>query len=254
MHPEVDQYAFLVSPIHKMDPRLKILSLLIVAFSFAWLKTPFFSSIALLFSFSLIIISHLPLGFVIKRLGHIMLFLVPFFFFLPLTVPGETLFSFLRFHVTYQGLQLALLLFLKGIAIVLLIFPMLATQPFHYTIKAIEKLGMPIKLVWMLAFAYRYLFVALGELRNMRLNLRARGFVSKNNFFTLKILGNLVGTILIRSLERTERIQRAMIARGFNGKIEILNSFKAKRVDFFKALVILFIGLFISFGEFFWKR
>lgn len=82
------------------------------------------------------------------------------------------------------------------------------------------RLGMPRVFVVQLMFLYRYFFVIGDEgVRMMRgvemrsAGLRALGFGT---------YGMLVGQLLLRAMERAQRIYRAMVARGFEGEIHVL--------------------------------
>ena len=66
----------------------------------------------------------------------------------------------------------------------------------------------------------------------------SRGWVKKTSLSTLKIMGNLVGMLLVRSFERTEHIRDAMVSRGYNGGLKILDEFALCSKDFFKASLI----------------
>ena len=69
----------------------------------------------------------------------------------------------------------------------------------------------------LLFFVYRYLFVLIEEAAAMQQARDARSFGRKS--YPLKVWGTLVGQLLIRTFDRAERISRAMLARGFTGRI-----------------------------------
>ena len=76
--------------------------------------------------------------------------------------------------------------------------------------------------------------------------MKARGFVKKPNIYTMKVMGGFVGTLLIRSFERTERIYKAMLSKGYQGEFLTLVEFNAGSKDVIKAVLVLAvsIGLF----------
>jgi len=45
------------------------------------------------------------------------------------------------------------------------------------------------------------------------------------------ILAYLVGMLLIKSIDRADRIRKAMLCRGFHGKFYILSHFELQRTD-----------------------
>jgi cobalt/nickel transport system permease protein len=85
---------------------------------------------------------------------------------------------------------------------------------------ALEKLGAPKVFAVQLLLLYRYLFVLIDE--GARL-VRARALRSfGRRGMGMKIFGNLAGQLLLRTLDRAQRIHLAMLCRGFDGDIRML--------------------------------
>ncbi len=84
---------------------------------------------------------------------------------------------------------------------------------------ALERLGVPQVFVMQLLFLYRYLFVVADEGARMRraVALRAGG----RRAMSLRVYGSLVGRLLMRSMDRAQRVHRAMLARGFDGEVRL---------------------------------
>jgi cobalt/nickel transport system permease protein len=72
-----------------------------------------------------------------------------------------------------------------------------------------------------------------------------RGFKPKTNFHTYKTFGYLIGMLLIRSYERSERIWNAMLCRGFQGRFYLLDHFKieARDVIFLTVMSLILMGI-----------
>jgi cobalt/nickel transport system permease protein len=49
----------------------------------------------------------------------------------------------------------------------------------------------------------------------------------------LRTIGNMIGTLFIRSYERGERVYAAMMARGFDGQTRTLESLSFRQLDVF---------------------
>ena len=96
----------------------------------------------------------------------------------------------------------------------------MACTGLHRLGRGMEQLGVPRVFVMQLLFLYRYLFVISDEaLRILRgVVLRANGLAS----LPLPVYGSLTGQLLLRSMDRADRIYRAMQARGFDGEIRVL--------------------------------
>lgn len=94
-------------------------------------------------------------------------------------------------------------------------------------LRALRSLGVPRIIVATVLFMYRYIFVIVDEA--MRL-LRARESRSARAgrgsggpvAWRAKVLGNMVGSLFLRSYERSERVFAAMTARGFRGEVRPL--------------------------------
>jgi cobalt/nickel transport system permease protein len=71
-----------------------------------------------------------------------------------------------------------------------------------------------------LLFLYRYLFVVGDEGGKMFRSVELRS--EKARPLGLRTYGSLIGTLLLRSMDRAERVYRAMVARGFDGEIRVL--------------------------------
>jgi len=85
----------------------------------------------------------------------------------------------------------------------------------------LEQLGVPRVFVMQLLFLYRYLFVVANEGQKMLRSLALRSGGART--LRLRVYGSLVGHLLLRSMDRAERVHRAMVARGFDGEIRVLH-------------------------------
>lgn len=101
----------------------------------------------------------------------------------------------------------------------------------------LDRLGLPRVFVVQLLFLYRYLFVVADEGSRM-----ARGVAMRaggRSALRLRGYGSLVGHLLLRSMDRAERVHRAMVARGFEGELRVLRPSPFRVADGFFVLVCL---------------
>jgi len=58
----------------------------------------------------------------------------------------------------------------------------------------------------------------------------------------LRVYGSLVGHLLLRSMDRADRVHRAMVARGFDGEIRVLRPsvFRWQDLAFVAACLLFF--------------
>jgi len=247
MHlPEIDKYAGLHSVFHSWDPRVKIISLTFLIISIAFLPNLLLASVGFIIAIVFVFLSKIPFTFVLKQLQWVMGFLLFFLIVMPMTVAGDEIVKINFITISWKGLNLALLITLRAISICLLIFPMVGTTKFHKSLKALQRLKFPNKLIQIIMFTYRYIFIIMGEARKMFTAAKARLFKKRTNIFTLKIIGNLTGMLFIRAFERTQRIYSAMASRGYNGSLKILDEFNLCEKDFIKAFFIIALGISLN--------
>jgi cobalt/nickel transport system permease protein len=136
--------------------------------------------------------------------------LVPF-------LSGETVIWHLGGLNLYQeGCIAVLVIICRFLAIMTITLVLFGTSTFLTTIRAMRSLGLSRILTDMLLLSYRYLHEISEDLGKMQTAMRLRGFSGKKlNWRTLGLLASLLGTMLIRSHERSERVYRAMQLRGY---------------------------------------
>ncbi len=247
MHlPEIDKYAELNSVFHSWDPRVKIASLSFLILSLALLQDILSAFLGLVLAVSFVFLSRLPFSFVLKQLRWVIFFSLCLFVVMPLTVPGEEIVGLNLVTISREGLRLSSLIALRAISICMLIFPMMGTMKFHKTLKALEKLKVPHKLIQLTMFTYRYIFVLWEELRRMSVAAKSRLLKKRANIHTLRIMANLIGMLFIRSFERTQRVHRAMVSRGYKGHLITQYEFQLSGKDFFKAFFVIIAALILA--------
>jgi cobalt/nickel transport system permease protein len=244
VHPEIDRYAHLESPIHSWDPALKLAGFTLYVFALASLGTLLGTLAGLAVSLLLLRLSRISIAFTLDLLKPLLFFLVPFFLLLPLRIERHG--ADLGVGWDWDQVRVASVLSLRAFAIALAIFPMFGTAPFHLSMKSLQDLGVPKMLVQSLLFTYRYLFVYLEQLRKMKVAMRSRGFQPKFDLRTFKTYGYQVGMLLVTSYEQTERILSAMKSRGYDGTLRLLYQPRRVPLDWWKfaAMTALVICLF----------
>ena len=251
MHlPEIDKYAHLKSVFHSWDPRVKLVCFSFLILSIALLPNLLTASLGFVLAIILVFISRIPFSFVLGNSRWVILFVLFFFIIMPLTVPGKILVRLNFVTISWEGLRLACLIALRAISICMLIFPMIGTMGFHKTLKALSRLRVPNKIIQMIMFTYRYIFVFIGESRRMFIAAKARLFKKRTDIPTLRVTSNLISMLFIRGFERTQYIYNAMASRGYKGNLEILDEFKLCVKDFLKAFLIIIIAIIFSLTRF----
>jgi cobalt/nickel transport system permease protein len=244
-HFDIDEYAELRSPVHDFDPRAKLICIFILMISIVLLSDLLILVIGLFIAIGLVLLSKLPFLFILRRLKWVALFMFAVLVLLPLTVGHTSILSFYFINIYEEGLFLAITIALKAFTVVLLIFPALSTMKFVTFIKALEKLRLPNKLVQIITFTYRYIFVLSNELKRTLTSIETRSYSRRSMGFRLRVLSNAIGMLLVRSYERGERIFQAMLARGYSGSLKTLEKFRMRSVDWAKGCAIIFIAIIL---------
>lgn len=240
---DIDRFSHVASPIQRWDARFKVGALGFLALMVAMLKTLPAAFLALAVAVVILAISALPLHFISHGLSFILVFLLPFFVIMPFTYPGEGSLQVLGLPFAWEGLRLATLIFTKALTIVLLSFAIFGSSRFDLSMLALQHLRVPRVVVQMLLFTYRYTYVFLEEMKRMHTSMRARGFVPATDRRTLKVYGHFIGTLLVRSFERTERVYKAMLSKGYQGELHSLVQFQAVPADYWKSLLAIVIAV-----------
>lgn len=240
----IDTYSKRDSLLHRLDPRTKIIVFL--GFVIMVVLTPpkqfiTFSQYGLLI-LGLVILSRIPVWFYISRALLVIPFVLMIVIFVPFLKEGQPAFRidlwFIHAQVTYEGLMVCWNVLVKSVSSVLLITLLVATTPFNDILHGLAHLRVPRVLITMVSFMYRYLFVLLDETERMqhaRLSRWFGGYLLRQ----IKVIGNMIGLLFIRSYERSERIYASMLARGFDGSIRRIDNLKFRAADAVFAAVIV---------------
>lgn len=217
----IDQYANLDSPLHRWEPRSKLIALmgLIVAFSFVrdWRFAPLMIAVTA----GLYALSRLPVNFLITRLRYPGYFLLIMGAILPFFAGETALIRVGPIAVYEEGLLSFLLIAVRFGCILTVGLVLFGTVPFLTTVKTMRALGLPATLADMMLLSFRYLFEIGDTLHRMEIAMRLRGFNARRfNLSGLQTLAALAGSLLIRSFEQSERIYHAMILRGYGYQID----------------------------------
>lgn len=197
---------------------------------------------ALAGAIGLVALARLPIHDLRHRLLHVEGFMAVLLVLLPFTTPGHPLWTAGPLSLSQEGLRHALVVALKVNIAVLTIFALLAALEPVRLGHAAARLGVPLKLVHLFLFVVRYVALLRGEAGRLLEAMRARAFVPAASRHCWRSLGNLAGMMLVRALERAERVDEAMRCRGFSGRFPLVGEDTAHRGDLvFAGLTGLFL-------------
>jgi len=237
---------------HELDPRVKIIVAALFSTVVAISDRTEMLLAALLFSICCVMVSCLPLKRVVRRLLLVNGFILLLWILLPFTYPGKTLFSLGPLDASGEGIRYALSITIKSNTIILACIAFLGTTPVFTLAHALRHLYLPDKLIQLLFFSYRYIHVIYLEYVRLLNAMKVRCFHPRSNVRTYKAYAHLVGMMLLKSYERSERVYSAMLCRGFRGEFWVLDHFSLKKRDLISLILMLLCitGLgFLQWGK-----
>ena len=236
-HSFLDKYSGLNSPIHRLDARTKILSLfcLIVI----CVSTPPQAHLAFLGYFvvlaTALAFSRVPLGYILRRSLVIIPFVVMVAVFIPFLKPdgpsGGYNLGIGTLRVSRSGLLVFWNVLAKSYVAVLSVILLSATTRFSKLLRGFEQLKIPKIFIMLAGFAYRYVFVLVDELERMKRARDSRCYGGKWLWHS-KVIGQMIGTLFLRSYQRGERVYVAMVSRGFDGRAVSLGRTQFRPADY----------------------
>ncbi|MEM3012849.1 MAG: cobalt ECF transporter T component CbiQ [Candidatus Hadarchaeales archaeon] len=238
-HHFLDQYSDRASPLHSLDPRVKILTFL--SFVVVVVLTPLTPPSRFLFYalllFSLVLLSRVHPGFLLKRSAVVLPFVGLVAVGLPFLGGSGGSYNLGPFHVTHSALLIFANVLLKSWFSVMVMGLLVSTTPFTRLLRGFQSLGLPALFTTILSFMYRYLYLLTDEFERMTRARDSRAW-RMGRLERMRVTGNMVGAAFLRSYERGERVYLAMRARGFDGGIRVMREPRMGGPDF------LFLSLF----------
>ncbi|MDH7487758.1 MAG: cobalt ECF transporter T component CbiQ [Anaerolineae bacterium] len=244
----LDQYHRGESLVHRLDARLKVL--LTLGFVIACSLTPAggwrtFAALALLWLVS-VLAARVPLPLLLRR----SLVALPFALAamtLLVTTPGAPLLRppLAALTVTDAGLVAFLSVLLRSWLSLLMALLLSATTTFPDLLVALRTLRVPRTLVAVVAFMLRYLFVLGDEALRLLRAREARSAAAAGQRaggamrWRARVAGGMVGSLFLRSTERSERIFQAMASRGYQGEIRALTPPRLRPADVLVGLLFV---------------
>ena len=202
-HVVLDQWSRRASPLHRRDPRSKIIPLLIflVVLATAHRLLPAISAGLFAMLCTALLWARVPLADVLARAC--------------LVLPFTLVFAVVSWIAGDPARAEALVMksYLSALAVLLVV----STTPMPLLLRGIELLGAPRFLLMVTQFLYRYLFVISEEAQHMR-----KAAVSRGGSF--RAAAGALAVLFARSYKQAGEIHNAMLARGFQGRFRPLSA------------------------------
>lgn len=224
----IGQYYPTNSPIHKLDPRVKILSTFAYIISLFIIDSYTGYLLIALFVYGLTKISKIPLKFILKGLKAIFIIIL---FTVALNVfmaPGDTILYELGWaKVTLEGVQLAIkmvarlvLLIVGSSLLTLTTSPIELTDGIEALLNPFRKIGVPAhEIAMMMSISLRFIPILLEETDKIMKAQMARGadFETGGLIKRAKALIPILVPLFISAFRRADELAMAMEARCYRG-------------------------------------
>jgi cobalt/nickel transport system permease protein len=220
----LDTLASRQTPVHRLDPRAKLITTLVFIITVVSFGKYEIAALLPFFIYPVILCAagNVPPGYLLKKLILVAPFAVMIGIFNPL-LDREILMQLGDRGISggWVSFVSILLRFVLTVGAALIL---IAVTGFNAVCAALEKLGVPRVFTVQLMFLYRYLFVLVDEASRLvrARSLRAVGSGAGG----LKAFGSMVGHLLLRTMDRAQRIYLAMCCRGFDGEIHTTTALK----------------------------
>lgn len=155
---------------------------------------------------------------------------------------GEVLWSWGVFKITTVGLTVLGSVTIKALLSLLMLNVLTLTTSIPALLNALASLRVPPLLVATLASMYRYISVLVSEFNAMRRAAASRN-LSGSDRWQRRVIGNMMGSLFIRTYERGERVYRAMQARGYQGVPVVENVSSGGRRDLLALTLTVLVAL-----------
>lgn len=218
-------------PLHRIDPRVRIICATVFAITLvACHRLPVLLGgviVALIVATAF----RMPVRKTARRMAAMDGFILIMVLFLPFTTPGDPIVTVAGFGASIDGLRHAAEIAIRANAVVLVLLTLVGTMEPVVLGHALHHLRVPRMLVHLLMFTARYIDVLHAEYLRLRQAMKTRGFRPANTRHSWRSFGYLVGMMLVRAFDRSERILKAMKCRGFTGHVPLFNHFRLDQAD-----------------------
>lgn len=232
------------SPWHHLAPRTRLLCALLFVFATAlsphgrwWTWAIYGLGLLLLVS-----LSRVTLPVLLRRVAVESTFIGVVLLGTLFREGGTVLWQWGWFQITSVGLLILGSVACKALLCLLMVNLLVLTTSIPDLLQALVALKTPPLLVAIFASMYRYINVLVEEFNTMRRAAASRNLMS-NPYRQRLVIGNMIGSLFIRTYDRGERIHQAMLARGYTGLPPAATKVQVERRDIWGLTMIVLLLL-----------
>lgn len=256
------QYYQTESVIHRLDPRVKLVTTICFIISLFIVDNWIGYLIAILFLALVIRLSRVPVKFMVRGMKSILFLLIVAGCFNLFLTPGEVIVSFWKLKITKEGIFLASFMALRLILLIMGSSVMTLTTTPNQLTDGLEKLLGPLKhlrvpvheIAMMMSIALRFIPILMEETDKIMKAQIARGadFESGNLIKKAKSLVPLLVPLFISAFRRANDLAMAMEARCYRGgehRTKMKPLIYRKRDWCAYGAVMVYLAVIVVFGK-----
>ena len=216
------------SIIHRLDPRSKLLAMFAFLLLIFWANNLITNVLIIAFVFAMVLLSQIRLSFFINGLKPMIGIILFTTFFQVFFTPGASvLWEFWIFKVSIEGLQQALIIFIRFVLIIffstlltLTTTPLSLADGIESGLAPLKRLKVPVhEIGLMLSMSLRFVPTLMDDTTRIMNAQRARGvdFNEGNLIQKVKSVIPILIPLFASSFKRADALATAMEARGYQG-------------------------------------
>lgn len=215
------------SLLHRLDPRIKIIALMLILIAVFLADSVIGYGIVCLTSTGLLILSGVPLRMMFKAVKPLWIVIVFTALIHIFSTPGEAVAAVGAFSITKEGVKMAsfmalrlLLLILVSSLLTFTTTPITLTDALERLLNPFKRLGIPAhELAMMMTIALRFIPTLLEETERIMKAQESRGadFTTGNLFRRVKNMVPIFVPLFISAFRRADDLAVAMEARCYRG-------------------------------------
>ncbi|RFB11531.1 energy-coupling factor transporter transmembrane protein EcfT [Bacillus sp. HNG] len=216
------------SPLHRMDPRAKLLLIFFYVFIVFIANSVLTYALLGIYTLTIVLLTKVPLRYILSGLKPILwVILFTFFLHIFLTKEGDLLFDFGWLKVYEGGVKQGIFISLRLLYLIMMTTiltltstPIEITDGMESLLAPFKKIGLPThELALMMSISLRFIPTLMQETEKIMKAQAARGveFTSGPIKDRMKAVVPLLIPLFISSFKRAEELAIAMEARGYRG-------------------------------------
>lgn len=223
----IGQYYQAESPMHRMDPRTKLIGTLVYLVSLFIFRNAGAFAVATVFLAIMVMVSTVPFGYMMRGMKSIFTILLITVVFNMFLTPGETLVSFGKFVITDEGLKMAIFTAIRLIYLIIGTSLLTLTTTPNQLTDGLESLMNPLRvfkapvheIAMMMSIALRFIPILMDETDKIMRAQAARGadFEHGNLIERAKSLVPILVPLFVSAFRRANDLAMAMEARCYRG-------------------------------------